>query len=251
MDKRGGACGGGGARGAKRMCKEWAPPADHPRWGDRHALHLLLALGQYTALKMAYVRVKIAGYTCHVGLEKQQRAIGAVKRDMDATFTMRSACKLYVLNLAVSRGHFTSRLIPSEIGFLPRLQGIWSTGSCLCPLNGAMPTEIGQLIHLRWMFLGGNRLTGKIPTEVGRLENLLDMQLEDNQLAGAIPTEIGQLTKLRELRLSRNQLTGRVPTELERCSRLQGLTLSENQLTGKVPTLVQLLGSTWRALKPR
>jgi hypothetical protein len=246
MDKDGHA-GGGGGGAAKMVCKEWAPPDNHPRWPDRHALHLLLAKFKHKALKWARVRAKIAGYTCHVGLEKQQLAIAAVKREMHASLTM-SVCNPYVDSIIWLRdpeGHYS---LPSEIGLLPSLMCMALDGA---HLRSVIPTEIGRLLHLRWMHLTGNRLTGKIPTELGRLGRLLDMQLEDNRLTGKIPTELGQLGQLRDLRLSWNKLTGRVPTELGRCSRLQGLTLSENQLTGKVPTLVQLLGSTWRALKPR
>ena len=39
-------------------------------------------------------------------------------------------------------------------------------------LIGKIPTEIGQLVNLKFLYLDDNKLTGKIPTEIGQLVNL-------------------------------------------------------------------------------
>jgi hypothetical protein len=232
-DARGGG-GGGGGGAAKRMWKEWTPPAKHPRWPDRHALHLLLAKHRHKALKWARVRAKIAGYTCHVGLEKQQRAMGAVERAWAfAAFTMDNP---YVVQLTLRQIYRPKSLrisVPSEIGLFPRLRRIWGSNDAV---QGAIPTEIGQLSSLVDLNLSKNDLSGRIPTEIGRLGSLVNMHLYNNRLTGAIPTELGRLGSLVTMYLGSNQLTGAIPTELGRLGSLVTMYLDNNRLTGAIPT---------------
>ena len=39
-------------------------------------------------------------------------------------------------------------------------------------LTGEIPTELGSLANLEWLYLHNNQLTGEIPTELGSLANL-------------------------------------------------------------------------------
>ena len=59
-----------------------------------------------------------------------------------------------------------------------------------------------------------NNLTGSLPTEVGNLTGLTWLYLDNNQLGGSIPASLGDLTALRELHLYHNQLTGSIPAEI-------------------------------------
>ena len=102
-------------------------------------------------------------------------------------------------------------------------------------LNGRIPTELGSLANLEWLYLSGNQLTGEIPPELGGLSNLTGLVLESNQLTGEIPPELGGLSNLQQLYLSANQLTGEIPPALGDLSNLQQLYLSANQLTGEIP----------------
>ena len=54
-------------------------------------------------------------------------------------------------------------------------------------------------------------MTGPVPTWLGSLANLRYLYLNSNQLSGPIPTELGSLSKLQGLFLSGNQLTGCIP----------------------------------------
>jgi hypothetical protein len=123
----------------------------------------------------------------------------------------------------------------SEEGFIQRLD------FCKNQLTGALPTELGQLTELRWLWLSGNQLTGPIPSELGNLSELRYLYLSGNRLTGEIPPELGNLTKLQTLVLSENQLTGAIPRELGELTELQRLSLSENQLTGQIPSELGLL----------
>jgi Leucine-rich repeat (LRR) protein len=85
-------------------------------------------------------------------------------------------------------------------------------------LTVKIPTEIGQLVNLKYLSLSNNKLIGKIPTEIGQLDNLNKLYLNNNNLTGKIPTEIGQLVNLNYLSLSNNQLTGKIPIEIIDCN---------------------------------
>ncbi len=56
--------------------------------------------------------------------------------------------------------------------------------------------------------LGRNSLTGGIPTRIGSLLNLEYLYLAQNQLEGLVPAELKLLTNLRDLVLSGNNLSG-------------------------------------------
>ena len=98
-----------------------------------------------------------------------------------------------------------------------------------------IPPELGNLINLRSLNLGGDQLTGEIPPELGNLINLERLNLFGDPLTGEIPPELGNLICLRSLNLGRNQLTGEIPPELGNLINLEGLNLSRNQLTGEIP----------------
>ena len=51
-----------------------------------------------------------------------------------------------------------------------------------------------------------NSFTGEIPSEIGLLEKLNYLFLYDNGFYGSIPSEIGNLKELLKLDLSQNQL---------------------------------------------
>ena len=83
--------------------------------------------------------------------------------------------------------------------------------------------------------LNHNNFTGSIPTELGNLTNLRYLYLNDNNLSGSIPTELGNLAKLWELSLRNNRLSGSIPSELKGMDALYGIWLQNNQLTGQIP----------------
>ncbi|MBV7328146.1 leucine-rich repeat domain-containing protein [Chloroflexi bacterium TSY] len=102
-------------------------------------------------------------------------------------------------------------------------------------LDGAIPSELGQLPNLTWLDLHKNQLSGAIPVEVGALSNLTYLSLWDNQLSGAIPAEVSNLSNLTVLGLGLNQLSGPIPPELGNLANLQELYLNVNSLSGPIP----------------
>ncbi len=124
--------------------------------------------------------------------------------------------------------------IPSELGSLASLQYLYLQDN---ELTGSIPSELGSLTSLQWLYLHNNQLTGSIPTQLGSLASLQQLFLRNNQLTGSIPTQLGSLTSLQRLYLNNNQLTGSIPTQLGSLTSLQQLYLDNNMLTGSaIPT---------------
>ena len=112
---------------------------------------------------------------------------------------------------------------------------VWHLGLSTNNLTGSIPSEIGNLINLNYLFLDENKLTGSIPSEIGNLKDLMSLQLFSNQLSGFIPATIGDLPNLEFLKLDENKLTGSIPAEIGNLTNLISLNLSNNQLISQIP----------------
>ena len=122
--------------------------------------------------------------------------------------------------------------LPTEVGNLTGLIWLYLDNN---QLGGSIPASLGDLTVLRELHLYSNQLTGSIPAEIGNLSNLYFIDLGNNQLSGSIPMEIGNLTQLYKLCLNDNQLSGPIPVELGGLSNLGYLYLNTNQLSGSIP----------------
>lgn len=90
-----------------------------------------------------------------------------------------------------------------------------------------VPTDVFQNTQLNELDLSNNKLDGALPSQVGQLVNLRILDLSDNKFTG-VPAEVGQLTNLEILDLSNNQLTG-LPNELGNLQNLTYLDISGNK----------------------
>ena len=102
-------------------------------------------------------------------------------------------------------------------------------------LNGTIPSELGHLIYLEYLYLSENQLSGTIPSALSVLSNLIELSLRSNELTGTIPPELGRLANLEVLYLWDNELSGTIPTELGNLANLEELSLYSNELTGEIP----------------
>mmetsp|Transcript_25046 Transcript_25046/g.51353 ORF Transcript_25046/g.51353 Transcript_25046/m.51353 type:complete len:111 (-) Transcript_25046:117-449(-) len=70
-----------------------------------------------------------------------------------------------------------------------------------------------------------NDLSGQLPTELGKMEKLEYLYLEENDFESQIPTELGELTKLKLIHLHGNDLTGVMPEQI--CRLMDDFVLSD------------------------
>lgn len=98
---------------------------------------------------------------------------------------------------------------------------------------GEIPTEVGLLSSLEYLWLDSNSLFGSIPPELFELSNLQSVTILDNGLSGTLPSEIGLATELYMLDLSENLIGGTLDNVVG--PSMEYLALQSNLLEGTIP----------------
>jgi Leucine-rich repeat (LRR) protein len=88
-------------------------------------------------------------------------------------------------------------------------------------LTGKLPSVVGTLTGLRWLYLNGNSLMDTLPKSLGNLALLITLNIEDNILRGDLP-DLSAMSSLEELYLKNNYLAfsnlemlGIIPGDIE------------------------------------
>jgi Leucine-rich repeat (LRR) protein len=81
-----------------------------------------------------------------------------------------------------------------------------------------------------------NDLGGPIPTDIGELVNLQYLYAYENRLSGELPASMAKLKKLQYLALRSNELTGGLEA-LSACTALVNVELQVNKFEGSIPTV--------------
>ncbi|OMP05360.1 hypothetical protein COLO4_08900 [Corchorus olitorius] len=110
-------------------------------------------------------------------------------------------------------------------------------------LKGPIPTSIGNLSNILFLYFDRNKLSGPIPQEIGMLRSLEKLSFSQNSLIGSIPHAIGNLSALSKLYLYENSFTGSIPTSIGNLSNVLVLYLDTNKLSGPIPEEIGLLRS--------
>jgi hypothetical protein len=130
--------------------------------------------------------------------------------------------------------------IPSELGLLTKLKYLWLDGNSL---SGTLPTELGQIRSLKSLSCRDvETLSGLIPSEIGRLSMLTLVELSENRHSGSLRSELGRLRRLTSLHASNNKaLAGKLPTSFDWLKALESLDVSGNILQGTLPSQIASL----------
>merc|ERR1712085_98631 len=65
---------------------------------------------------------------------------------------------------------------------------LWNKG-----LTGGVPTQLGLLTKLEYLWITETDLSGSVPSQLGLLTDLKSLQLHDNDLSGSLPSQLGNL----------------------------------------------------------
>ncbi|CAL5345254.1 unnamed protein product [Camellia sinensis] len=147
-------------------------------------------------------------------------------------FTSLVNCK-YLQDLIINQNPLDD-ILPTTIGNLS--SSLDNIRAGYCGIRGNIPSEIGNVSNLAFLFLQQNDLTGFIPSTIKGLRKLQILDLFDNRLQGSIPFDICQLKNMGDLRLNQNELFGLIPECLGNITSLRYLYLNSNKLTFVIPT---------------
>jgi len=103
-------------------------------------------------------------------------------------------------------------------------------------LSGTVPTEVGELERLTYLFLQDTLLSGTLPPEIGNVYFLQTLRTFDTSLSGTLPPEIGDLAHLNSLHFGATYLSGALPSQLGKLSRLVVMLPYETSISGTLPS---------------
>jgi Leucine-rich repeat (LRR) protein len=135
--------------------------------------------------------------------------------------------------------------IPKELGKLVNLNTLQLGGN---NFKSGVPSEFLKMSSLNNLDLGQTNLKGEIPPWLGNMTSLTKLWLRGNELTGSIPSSLGKLVNLTTLDLSTNSLTGPIPDSFTSLVNLEELSLSNNGLTGQFPTYLSKTARSLQAL---
>ena len=113
--------------------------------------------------------------------------------------------------------------LPASIGDLVHLKSLYLGGNAISML----PPEISNLRNLERLSLSGNPLN-HFPPQIINLKSLIKLSLRGTKIA-KLPHEIGKLSNINDLDISNNYLT-ELPIEIQKLNKLRILDLDGNLL---------------------
>lgn len=137
-----------------------------------------------------------------------------------------------LVQLGLAHNNFDEGEIPSNIGSLKNLTYLFLSQ---CNFTGEMPHSIFELTALRTLDFSMNKLSGNFPKEITNMPSLYKIELYQNNLTGEIPPEVAKLTNLQEIDISWNKMSGKVPPEMGNLKNLTVIHLFRNNFWGEMP----------------
>eukprot|EP01031_Cornospumella_fuschlensis_P027785 gene27785-33559_t len=145
-----------------------------------------------------------------------------------------------LVNLNLSRNFFRDT-IPDSYYDMTNLTTLEMANNIL--RGSISDSGLSQLVNLRMLNLGSNRLNGTLPKSIGLLPNLTSALLVYNFLSGTIPVEITESRSLTVFTVFRNRLNGTIPASFGNMTQLESLILGDNFFTRTLPSSLGQLTS--------
>ncbi|XP_061999525.1 probable LRR receptor-like serine/threonine-protein kinase At3g47570 [Rosa rugosa] len=108
---------------------------------------------------------------------------------------------------------------------------------------GQVPKIFGNLLDLRWLYIGGNNLGSNSINDLGFITSLTNcsklklLDFDSNNFGGVLPNSVANLSiQLDTFYLGNNQISGMIPSTFENLNNLIVLGLNENLFTGVIPS---------------
>ncbi|CAI7778397.1 unnamed protein product [Closterium sp. NIES-53] len=106
-------------------------------------------------------------------------------------------------------------------------------------LSGSVPSQLGQMKKLEYLYLTGNKLKGSVPVAlIQNMPKLYDLDLSYNKLSGEFPWAAFKTAPALEfVRLQRNTFVGEIPADAFKKSHVAHFNISFNLFSGSMPNL--------------
>ncbi|PIN14617.1 Serine/threonine protein kinase [Handroanthus impetiginosus] len=125
--------------------------------------------------------------------------------------------------------------IPEEIDEICSLGNLWALDLSQNQIVGALPSCVGNMTSLRYLYLAFNKLNSSLPTGIWSLDDILEFSASSNMFNGPLPLELGNLKVATLIDLSMNNFSGEIPTIIDGLESLIDLSLASNSLGGPIP----------------
>ncbi|MEP4093948.1 RHS repeat-associated core domain-containing protein [Reichenbachiella sp.] len=132
-------------------------------------------------------------------------------------------------------GNNLTGTLPTAIGDLKKLQYIYMNDNAVA---GSIPASIGNLKALLYLILNGNSLDDQLPDELGDLESLKSLYLHDNLFSGTLPTTLGNLSNLQLLYIRGGTISGIIPSSFTNLTALRLLFIANCDIGGELPAFL-------------
>lgn len=173
--------------------------------------------------KLSYLNKLIASSNTHL--------TGALQDIISSTFGALTYLDLSFCGLS---GEITEQVIVF-LGSLVELRLCCQRGNY--KINGTIPKNIGDLLSLKVLSLGGNAIKGPIPASLAKLQNLEILDLEDAQLNEELDANVFQnMANLKSLNMSNTNISGTLTGNISNfLPNIEELLLLGNNLYGCLP----------------
>ena len=109
---------------------------------------------------------------------------------------------------------------------------------------GDIPSSFFGLTNLEYLYMTNCNLDCPISTDIANMVNIRILSLGYNKLYGTLPHSLGKMTHLELLYLANNQLSGHIHAEIfsdDLVQHFQAIDVSNNRFTGEIPASLFLL----------